>query len=65
MFPSDRVWRATAGVADEDQAVRLMQKLNGEAARKIADVKVTDVQVRGGVKKFIDLVNKACEPIED
>ena len=52
-------------MTEEDQAVRLMQKLTGEAATKMADVKVKDVQIPGGVEKFMDLVNKAYESIED
>ena len=59
------LWTATTGVVPEEQAVRLLQKLSGEAFEKLENVKVEDVKCTDGVEKFKEYIINAYEPIED
>ena len=59
------LWESTTGVKPEDRALRLVQKLSGDAFDKTENIKVETLQCSAGVEKFKAIIEEAYEPIED
>ena len=59
------LWCSTTGVPPAKRALRLLQKLSGEACEKLEHIEVVDLQVEDGVERFKQHVINAYEPIED
>ena len=59
------IWVATTGVSPEKQALRLLQKLTGEAFEKLDNVTMAELRVPDGVDIFKKKIIDAYEPIED
>ena len=59
------LWESTTGVKPEDRALRLVQKLSGDAFDKTENIKVETLQCSDGVEKFKAVIEEAYESIED
>jgi len=59
------LWTATTGVDKDKQALRLLQKLTGEAFDKMENLDVDTLRCQSGVEVFKKAIVDAYEPIED
>ena len=56
---------ATTGVRKEEQAIRLLQRLTGEAFQKLENMDAETLRHPRGVETFKQAIEDVYEPIED